>query len=247
MSVKGHHEYFNIVKQILADIRAAEDEKIEKAAEVIADVILADGLVHIFGTGHSNLLAEEVFYRAGTLAPINHVLDVSLAGTVGVTKSEFMERLEGIGPILYDWVRPDPQDCFIIISNSGRNAAPIELAREAKEHGHTVIAITSVTYSKHQPSRHSSGRLLLDYADIVLDNHTPVGDACVTIPGTEIKVGPTSTVAGAYILNAVMVQAAFILKERGMEPPVFLSGNLDGAREYNQRLLDRYWRRIKNW
>lgn len=247
MSEKGYQKYFDEVEKILAKIRATQGQKIEEAARVIADTIAADGLVHIFGTGHSNLLAEEVFYRAGSLAPINHVLDISLAGTVGVTKSEFMERLEGIGPILYNWVRPGPQDCFIVISNSGRNAAPIELAREAKAHGHTVIAITSITYSKSQPSRHSSGKLLLDYADIVLDNHTPIGDACVAIPGTEIRVGPTSTIAGAYILNAVVVQAAFILQERGIKPPVFLSGNLDGARDYNQQFLDRYWHRIKNW
>jgi len=247
MENEGIRFYLTEVEVILKDIRKEEEQQIAKAADHVACVILMDGLVHVFGTGHSNLLAEEVFYRAGTLAPVNHILDISLAGTVGVTKSEFIERLEGIGPIIYNWVRPEPQDCFIIISNSGRNAAPIELAREAKDHGHTVIAITSVKYSKHQPSRHSSGKRLLDYADIVLDTHTPIGDACVTIPGTEIKVGPTSTIAGAYILNAVMVQAAFILQERGMEPPVFLSGNLDGAAEHNRKLLDRYWSRIKNW
>jgi len=247
MENEGIRFYLMEVEVILKDIRKEEEQQIAKAADHVACVILMDGLVHVFGTGHSNLLAEEVFYRAGTLAPVNHILDISLAGTVGVTKSEFIERLEGIGPIIYNWVRPEPQDCFIIISNSGRNAAPIELAREAKDHGHTVIAITSVKYSKHQPSRHSSGKRLLDYADIVLDTHTPIGDACVTIPGTEIKVGPTSTIAGAYILNAVMVQAAFILQERGMEPPVFLSGNLDGAAEHNRKLLDRYWSRIKNW
>jgi uncharacterized phosphosugar-binding protein len=247
MSRKGYQEYFNGVEKVLAEIRATQGEKIGQAARIISDTITADGLVHVFGTGHSNLLAEEVFYRAGTLAPINHVLDISLAGTVGVTKSEFMERLEGIGPILYSWVRPNANDCFIIISNSGRNAAPIELARESKEHGHSVIAISSVRYSKSQPSRHSSGKLLLDYADVVLDNCGPIGDACIIIPTTGAKVGPTSTVAGAYIINAIIVQAAFNLEEAGFEPPVFISGNLDGAREHNQKLLDRYWHRIKNW
>lgn len=247
MQAKGYREYWAIVDRILREIRLYEAKKIEKAAIIVADTIARNGLVHVFGTGHSSLLAEEVFYRAGTLAPINYVFDLSLAGTVGATKSTFMERLEGVGFILYEWIHPEPQDCFIVISNSGRNAVPIELAREAKEHGHTVIAITSVTYSKYLPSRHSSRKFLLDYADVVLDNHVPIGDACVAIPGTQIRVGPASTIAGAYILNAVMVQAACILQKQGIEPPVFLSENLDGAQERNKKLLDRYWGRIKNW
>ena len=247
MKKLGYEEYFTKIQQILLEIRKTQKTNIEQAAQIISETIINDGLVHVFGTGHSNLLAEEVFYRAGTLAPINHVLDVSLAGTIGVTKSELMERLEGIGPILYYWTRPGPTDCFIVISNSGRNAVPIELAREAKQHGHKVVAITSIKFSKSQPSRHSSGKLLLDYADVVLDNCSPIGDACVTIPGTDVKVGPVSTITGAYIINAIMVQAAFNLKEAGFDPPVFISGNLDWSKEYNQRLLDRYWHRIKNW
>jgi len=245
--MQGYQLYFQEIDKILERIRATQGPQILKASQLIVNAILSDGVIHAFGAGHSNLLAEEIFFRAGTLAPVNHVIDISIAGTVGVTKSAYMERLEGIGKVLFDHIRPQPQDVFIVISNSGRNAAPIELAREAKVHGHPVIALTSVTYSKSQPSRHSSGKLLLDYADVVLDNCCPIGDVCVEVPGTNRRVGPTSTVAGAYLLNAVMVQAVFDLAAKGVEPPVFVSGNLDGGMEFNEQLLARFWNRIRNW
>jgi uncharacterized phosphosugar-binding protein len=244
---KGYEQYFAGVDEILSDVRETQGANIEKAAKLIATAVANDGLIQVFGAGHSNMLAEEIFFRAGTLAPVNHVVDLSIAGVVAVTKSAYTERLEGIGPILYEHTRPGPDDVFIVISNSGRNAAPIEVAREAQSHGHPVIAITSVTYSKDQPSRHSSGKLLLDYADVTLDNCGRVGDIAVTIPDMRQGIGPTSTVAGAYLLQAVMVQAVFDLKEAGVEPPVFLSGNFDGGMEFNQALLDRYWDRIKHW
>jgi len=245
--LEGYKKYFEEIGRILREIANTQGDKIGQAAKCISEAIMNDGVIHVFGTGHSNLLAEEIFFRAGTLAPVNHIIDISLAGTVAVTRSAYLERLEGIGAILYQHVRPKPQDVFLIISNSGRNAAPIELAREAKTHGHTVIALTSVTYSKSQPSRHSSGKLLLDYADVVLDNCGRIGDVCVKVPGMDYEIGPTSTVAGAYLLNAVMVQAVFNLKAAGIDPPVFKSGNLEGGMEFNQKLLDRYWERIRNW
>ena len=247
MNQPGYLQYFGAVDKILAEIKATQGTRIEEAAQRICDAVAADNIVHIFGAGHSNLLAEEVFFRAGTLAPINHVVDISIAGNVAVTKSAFLERLEGIGPVLYNHLRPRPGDLFIIISNAGRNAAPVELASEAKKHGHFVIALTSVIYSKSQPSRHSSGKLLLDHADLVLDNCGRVGDVCVPIPGMTHEVGPTSTIAGAYILHAMMTQAVFNLIEAGIDPPFFISGNFDGGMEYNERLLNKYWRRIRNW
>lgn len=245
--MKGYEMYFQGVGEVLQTIRETQGPNIEKAAQYVADAIANDKLIYVYGAGHSNLIAEEVFYRAGSLAPVSHIVDVSLSGTVGVTKSEFMERLEGIGPVLYNHTRPEPGSVFIVISNSGRNAAPIEVAAEAKKHGHPVIAITSVKYSKSQESRHSSGKLLLDYADVVLDNCGDFGDVCVKIPGFDRQVGPTSGVTGAYLIHATMVQAIYNLVERGIEPPVFVSGNRDDGRKLNQAIIDRYWSRIRNW
>ena len=244
---KGYEQFFDGVGLVLEKIRETQEPNIEQAAKIVADAIAKDSVIHTFGAGHSNLLAEEISFRAGTLAPVNHVFDVSVSGTVSVVKSSYEERLEGIGSVLFNHVCPGPDDVFIIISNAGRNAAPVEIARDAKAHGHKVIALTSVKYSKSQPSRHSSGKLLLDYADVVIDNCGEIGDVCVFIPGMKQGLGPTSTIAGAYILHAVMVQAVFNLIEAGIEPPVFLSGNFDSGMDFNQKFLDRYWSRMRNW
>ena len=244
---KGYEQFFSGVDAILEKIRETQGPNIEKAAMYVADAVAKDGLVHAFGAGHSNLLAEEISFRTGVLVPVDHVVDVSISGTVNVVKSTYMERLEGAGSILFDHIRPGANDVFIVISASGRNAAPVELARDAKQSGHRVIAVTSVTYSKSQPSRHSSGKLLLDYADVVIDNCGAVGDVCVKIPGMKQGLGPTSTIAGGYALQAVMIQAVFNLHHAGNEPPVFMSGNFDEGMDFNKAYLDRYWDRMRNW
>lgn len=245
--MKAYEQFFNGIDNTLIKIKETQYPNIEKAAKLVSDTLINNGIIHAFGAGHSNLLAEEISFRAGTLAPINHVIDISVAGTVDVIKSAYMERLEGVGSVIFDHVKPDPKDIFIVISNSGRNAAPVEIARDAQENGNKVIAVTSITYSKSQPSRHPSGKLLLDYADIILDNCGVEGDICVTHPDMKQGLGPTSTIAGAYLIHAVMVQAVFNLKNAGEEAPVFMSGNFDGGMEFNQVLLNRYWNRMRNW
>jgi uncharacterized phosphosugar-binding protein len=244
---KGYEQFFDNVGCVLEKVRQTQGSNIERAAKIVADCIAKDGVVHVFGAGHSNLLAEEISFRAGTLAPVDHVVDISISGTVNVVRSSYLERLEGSGSVIFDSLRAAPQDAFIVISNSGRNAAPVEIARDAKAAGHKVIALTSVTYSKSQPSRHPSGKLLLDFVDVVIDNCGDVGDVCVFIPGMKQGLGPTSTIAGGYALHAIMVQAVFNLKEAGIEPPVFLSGNFDGGMDFNETFLSHYWSRMRNW
>ena len=245
--MKGYELFFDGIQSIFNKIRLTQSENIERAAGLIAEAILQDGLVHLFGTGHSNAIAEEVFGRANTLAPLNQVVDLSLAGSVNTVLSFYTERVEGLGGLIYEHVRPQPQDIFLVISNSGRNAVPIEFARAAKEHGHKVIVETCVSFSLSQPSRHSSGKRLLDYADVVLDNQTPHADAVVQVEGLKTGLGSASGIAGSLLVHAVLVQAAVLSFEGGIQPPVFMHGNLDGGMEYNQALLDRYWSRIKNW
>jgi len=247
MAEKGYEKYFDAIDQILKKIRETQTENIEKAAEIVAEAVVNDGVLHVYGAGHSNCIAEEIFFRAGSLAPINQILDLSLAGAVGSWKSAFMERLEGIGPILYNHTHAKPQDAFLVISNSGRNAAPIEMAREAKAHGHKVIAETCTEFSLSQPSRHTSGKRLLDYADVILDNQGPWGDVVVKVEGMQQGLGPASGVIGIYLIHAMLVEASFRIKAKGMEPPVFMYGNLDGGMEFNQKMLDTYWPRIRNW
>jgi uncharacterized phosphosugar-binding protein len=245
--MKGYEQFFDGISQIFGKIRLTQGENIEKAAELIAEAVLKDGVVHIFGTGHSNIIAEEVFGRANTLAPVNQVVDLSMAGSVNTVRSFYMERVEGIGELIFEHVHAQSQDVFLVISNSGRNAVPIDFARAAKENGHKVIVETCSEFSLSQPSRHSSGKRLLDYADVILDNQTPYADVVVKIEGMKPGLGSASGIAGSLLVHATLVEAAVKIKEQGVEPPVFMHGNLDGGMEYNQYLLDRYWQRIRNW
>ena len=242
-----YESYFDEIEKVLKRVRKTQQENILKAAELVSECIKNDGLVRAFGTGHSHILAEEIFFRAGTLAPVSAILEPSLMTYHEALKSSAMERLEGFGKIIVDYVNPGPQDVFIIISNSGRNPVPIEVAMETKKRGNKVIVVTSKTYSKSAPSRHSSGKRLMDIADVVLDNCGEIGDVAVKIPGLAQGLGPTSTIASAYLLHAVMVQAASNLSKTVKEPPIFWSANLPGGMKKNRKLIDKYWGKIRNW
>ncbi|MEW6048834.1 MAG: SIS domain-containing protein [Bacillota bacterium] len=235
------------VHDMLARIEEEEFPVIGQAAEVVARSMMSGGILHIFGTGHSHLVAEEVLYRAGVLAPVDAILEPSLTGHTEVCKSEFAERLEGWGKVILDHRDIRPQDVLLVVSNSGRNAAPVEVAMEAKARGVPVIAITSLAYSRSVSSRHSSGKRLFEVADLVIDNKTPLGDALVHVEGTRAPMGPGSGIAGCFIVHCLLLQVVEKMMSAGHDPPVFLSGNLDGAREYNRPLLERYKGRIKAW
>lgn len=239
--------YFKEINSLFSEIRETQTEAIKQAAELVSNSIKEGGVIHVFGTGHSSLLARELFFRAGSLAPINFVLDVSITGTVAPIKSSYLERIEGIGDVLFDHARPQEEDSFIVISNSGRNAVPIEFAMKASKEGYPVIAITSKTYSLDQPSRHTDNKRLLDIGDIVIDNCGKIGDIAVEFDEMEQGVGATSTIAGSYILNAIVVQTADRLIDKGIEPPIFKSGNLEKGMEFNQKLIEKYRDRIRNW
>jgi uncharacterized phosphosugar-binding protein len=245
--MKGYESFFDGIQAIFDKIRQTQAENIEKAADLIAEAVIQDGVIHMFGTGHSNIIAEEVFARANTLAPVNQVVDLSMAGSINTVRSFYLERVEGAGQMIFEHIRAQPQDVVLVISNSGRNAVPIDFARAAKENGHKVIVETCKAFSLSQPSRHSSGKRLLDYADVILDNQTPMADMVVEVEGMKPGLGSASGIAGSLLVHAVLVEAALKIKQRGVEPPVFMHGNLDGGMEYNQGLLERYWWRIRNW
>jgi len=151
---------------------------------------------------------------------VNAMLVPGLKGDTYATLSYEAERLEGYAKHILDYYNVSRKDILIIISNSGRNAVPIEMAMEAKKKGIKVVAITSLDYSKRVPSRHSSGKKLYEIADIVIDNCCPLGEGLVNVEGVPFKVGPSSTVTGTAIINAIMVQAAQNMVEKGVEPPV---------------------------
>ena len=240
-------EYAHAVLTLLDAIDEQEVGKIIQAADVIADAVAQDGILYTFGTGHSHIVAEDVAYRAGGLVPVDAILEAALTGHEKVRQSEFMERVEGIAKVILDYYTPTAHDAIVIISNSGRNAAPIEMAMEAHKRGMPVIAITSLAHSQGTTSRHSSGKKLYELADIVIDNHCVKGDAMIRMEGLPMPVGAGSGVTGLYILHTIIVQTIQTLLDRGIKPPVFMSGNLDGADLINIPLRERYKGRVKIW
>jgi uncharacterized phosphosugar-binding protein len=222
-----------------------ESPKIKQASALIADSIASDGLLHVFGCGHSHILAEDLFYRAGGLVPINPILDSSLMLHWGAAKSSEVEQLEGYAKIVLDNYDVHAGEVMVIASNSGVNGVPVDMAIEAKARGLNVVGLTSLAYSGDK-SRHSSGKKLCDIADIVIDNHLPHGDALVEAPGVRTKFAPASTIIGSFILNTLIVMVVENLVERGVEPKIYTSGNIPGGHELNREYIAEYRRRIKH-
>lgn len=220
----------------LEGLRAALAPQMEAAVEAIVAAARADRLVYVFGTGHSHMLAEEVHFRAGGLALTVPILAGPTMLHEGAVAGTAYERMEGIVGPIFDRYPIGAGDVLFVSSNSGVNAAPLEAARIGRARGATVIAITSVDYS----TAAANGReRLADLGDIVLDNGAPPGDAVLPVPGSELKVGPVSTAIGVTLINAIMAAVAARLSGDG-DAPIYLSANMPGAREINQRLVERF-------
>lgn len=228
MSLAG---YITELQTILARIKQEQSANIQRAGRVVADALAAGGIIHTFGTGHSHLIAEEAFFRAGGLAAVNPLLDERLIFLKGALESTRAERESGLASRLLERENIRPEDAAIIISNSGRNAAPLEMALEMKARGVRVIAITNLEQSRAADSRHPSGKRLFELADVTIDNCAPPGDALLKLPGLDSPIGATSTVAGAAIINSIMIEAAAELLRRGASVPVLPSANLAGVTE----------------
>lgn len=221
-----------------------EIDKLGAAAEKVAQSIKNGGIIQLFGCGHSHILTEEVFYRAGGLVPLKPIFIEPLMLHEGALRSSMLERKNDYANEFMSSQDIRPNDVVFVISTSGRNPVPIDVALEAKEKGAFVIGITSLDYSQSQPSRHKSGKHLYNSVDLVINNYSVAGDAILTHEKVAVPFGPTSTVVGAVILNAIFAEAIKIMAENGFEPPVFLSGNIDGSDQHNQRLIQKYQERI---
>jgi len=239
--------YFNKIRELLAESEARNAYALEQAAEIVADSLQADGMLHTFGTGHGHMLAEEIFYRAGGLVTVNAILDPTLMLHVSALASTAAERLSGYAEVVLERYTVNSGDVLIIASNSGRNAVPIEMALAAQRRGLKVIALTSMKHSQSQPSRHASGQRLYEIADVVLDNCGEVGDAALSVARVAAKVGPTSTVIGAALLHALLYTVVEKLAARGFTPPVTISANIDHAAADEQAwLFAQYRHRIRH-
>ena len=238
-------DYFEVIIGLLQEVRETQREAIERAAQVIADAIEADHLVYAFGATHAGILAQELFYRAGGLVPVNPILPPGLTTDVRPsTLTSRLERMPGFAAQILAELPIEAGDVLIVHSVSGRNAVAVEMAQGARERGAFVIALTSLDYSQSVQPRQPGMPRLFEVADLVLDNRAPIGDAAVVLPGLPQKVGPTSTITGAAILNAIVVRVAELLLQRTGDPPVFMSANLDGGDERNKRWLEHYAGRL---
>lgn len=239
-------EYITKLQTLLERIKVEQASPIAEAGSLVANSLLADGVIHTFGTGHSHLIADEAFFRAGGIAAINPILDERLVFLKGALESTRAERVPGFARTLLDKEQVAQQDVAILISNSGRNNVPVEMALELKARGVKVIAITSVEQSRSSVPLHASGKRLFEIADVTIDNCVPPGDALLTIKGLHSRIGPSSTVAGATIINSIVIEAVNETLRRGGDVPVLPSANLDGVtQERLKELLNRYRGRIR--
>ena len=230
-------------RTLLDRLESTQEDAIARASAMCADAIAADGLVHLFGTGHSRIPVEEMFPRYGSFPGFHPIVELSMTfhtevvGANGQRQAMFIERTEGLAEAILANFELRRVDVMMVFSASGRTAVPIEMALGARSRGLPVIAVTSVEQSLAEESSHSSGTRLLDHADVVLDLCTPPADAMVSLDGLATPVGPGSSLAAVALVNEIKVRTATLLVERGAMPPVLTSAAVVG-REESSRLFD---------
>lgn len=239
-------QFFDAAIGLLRRVRDEETGPVADAGTMIADTVADGGRVFVFGAGHSSLPAQDVVYRAGGLALVNLL---AVPGVVGIdvmpaTLGSALERVDGLAGAVLDTSPARPGDVLVVISLSGRNSLPVEMAMNARAIGLKVIGVTSVAYAEETRSRHASGTFLKDHCDVVVDTKITVGDAELTAEGIAAPFGPASTVVASAVMQAVMAAAAGELAARGIDPPMLRSGNVDGGHEWNGRVLEEYGDRI---
>lgn len=237
-------EYIKKIKELLETVESQESEAMYQASKEIAASIQNGGIIHLFGCGHSHILVEEVYYRAGGLVPIQPIIHEPLMLHKGAVALSALERKNGYAEEFMREQDIKKGDIVFVISTSGRNPVPVDVAQTAKNKGAYVIGITSTEYSSSQPSRHHSGEHLYKAVDLVIDNHAPIGDALLEHEQVSVPFAPSSTVIGTTIINAILAEAIAFMAENNFSPPVFLSGNVEGSDQHNQQLIKRYSDRI---
>lgn len=239
-------QYFS---ELIARLERVADEEISsiyQAAGLLSDAIANEKRIFAFGCTHSSLPIQDLVYRAGGIMVINPIFAPGLAAmdTQPATLSTSIERTSGYAKAVLDNQPVQEGDVLILVSVSGRNAVPVEMAQEAKRRGMRVIGLTSLAYTRAFKSRHPSGKKMYEFADVVLDGKIDPGDAVLEADGVPQKFCPVSGAINPAILQAMMAATIELLLERGITPPVFLAANVEGGDDYNQQLLERYKGRI---
>ena len=229
-------DYLEQIVEILQRIEREERAKMTEAAETVADVICRDGIIYTFGCGHSHLPCLDTFYRAGGLACVSPIFDEDLMLHDGAAKSSRMEKMPGIAAEAFRRHHVTPNDLIVVISASGKNAAPVEMCECAKKAGVKLVTISSSAYIDH-------GAKLLSLGDIAVDCKVPYGDAVIDVG--EAKMGGLSTYTSLFILNSILIDGAKKALAKGAVPPIYRSGNVEGGTAKNVALEERYFGRIK--
>jgi uncharacterized phosphosugar-binding protein len=243
----GQDEFVAAAKDLIDQLVATQRDAIAAAAGLVADCVLANGVVQAFGTGHSQGLVMEIAGRAGGLIPTNRLAlrdVVTYGGDPADSLGPHTEREPAIAHRVYELAAPHENDLFVIASNSGGNGSIVEMASLVKDRGHRLIAFTSLAHATAVESRHPSGKHLHDYADVVIDNCGPMGDTLLPMPGGG-QVCAISSITSAFAAQMMLADACARLLSAGNTPPVYLSANIPGGDDHNKALEEHYTGRIR--
>lgn len=240
-----YDQYVQETHRQLALVETGQRGAIEQAARWVAEALKGDRFLWAFGTGHSHMLAEEIFYRAGGLARGAPILEEKLMLHDHAIEATYLERETGYAERILAKYPLSAGDVLVVASNGGRNAVPVEMVLGAKSRGVRTVAITNLAQSRNWPSRHASGKRLFEVADLVIDNGGVDGDAALAIPGFPHRLGPVSSITGMLIINLIVVQAVEFAVKDGAQPEVFISSNTRGD-DHNDVLLEKYRSHIRH-
>jgi uncharacterized phosphosugar-binding protein len=252
--VTASDRWLEAARDVLEQVSTTQTEAIDAASAVFAETIAGDGLVHVFGSGHSRMNTEEMFPRIGSYPGFHPVAELALSNHVGVVgpnglrQAMYLEKVPGFARVILQQFKIHAGDSFLIFSSTGINGTVIELALLARAMGLPVVAVTSLQHTNATPSRHPSGRKLAEIADITIDNCSPPGDAVTAIEGVPFRVGPVSSIGAIAVVNALKTRTAELLVEKGVVPTVLTSPHFVGDEVGAQQLenvYEEYFRRVK--
>lgn len=238
------YSYRDRIVSVLDDILSTQADALDDVRDAVVTALAADKLIHVAGSGHSHLLAEEVFYRAGGIAAAQAILDPDLMLHMGAHRSTMLEREEGRAAKVLANYTINSGDVVFVASNSGRNAYPIELAELAGKCGAVTVALTSMDHAQNVSSRHSSGKKLHEVTNFVISNCGEYGDAALDVPQRDVRMGPSSTLAGVFVLNTILAEAVAKLAQEGIQPDVYQSANAQGSGGDTEDIVRRWRARL---
>lgn len=237
------NDFTDKVTELIKRIDAEENSNISSAGKIMFNSIINKKIVHVFATGHSHMFCEELFYRAGGLVQINPILIPELMQHEGAVSSTIKERESGRAQKIFKDLDIQDGDSFIIVSNSGINSVPVEMAQLVKENNIPLIVITSMDMTNKVNPRNKFNKKLYEFGDVVIDNKAPYGDGVIEKPYA--RVGAVSSIMGSYIAQRLVLEVVKQFEDCGKVPPIYLSANTPDGDEHNKELYEEYKKRIK--